>query len=105
MFASPEIEGDDSNSAYGGKLGYMIYLLDEFDTGVYVGPHVGGYFLDRNNFDENLIDESETEFSLNYGLTIGAFIDKFHVSFGYGVDDLFETEYYTFKVGFNFITY
>ncbi len=101
---SPDL-GDNSNSMFGGRIGYMIYLVNDFGTSVYVGPHVGGYSLTRNNFDSNLNDISENETSLNYGITGGLYFRPFNVAVSYGVDDLFESNYISIKVGFDIMGY
>ena len=102
FLSSPDL-GDDSNFIVGGRFGYMFHLYNDFSTAFYVGPHVGAYFLERTNFDNSGFDDTEWESSLNYGLTAGVYFTPINLAVSYGVDDLFETEYVEFKVGFNFM--
>jgi hypothetical protein len=104
LIGAPDL-GDDSNFLYGAKLGYMFYLYKEQGMSLYAGPHVGGYILQRSNLDNNFnyVDENET--SLNYGITAGIYFAPVNIAVGYGIDDLFETEYLSFKVGFDFFGY
>lgn len=93
--------GDESNFVVGGRAGYMFYLYNDFNTAFYVGPHLGMYFLERTNFNGNGFEESEGETSLNYGITAGVYFNPVNLAVEYGIDDLFETEYIGFKIGFN----
>ncbi len=104
MIGSPDL-GGDSNFLIGGRIGYMFYLMDDYDTAVYIGPHLGGYFLERTNFDSNLNSSDQSETSLNYGITAGIYFAPINLAVDYGVDDLFETEYIAFKIGFDILGY
>jgi hypothetical protein len=104
LIGAPDL-GDDSNFLYGAKLGYMFYLYQDSGTSLYAGPHLGGYVLQRSNLDNNLNYEDENETSLNYGITAGIYFAPINIAVGYGMDDLFETEYISFKIGFDFFGY
>jgi len=103
LFLTDPDLGDDSNFIVGGRAGYMFYLYNDFNTAFYVGPHLGMYFLERTNFNGSGFEESEGETSLNYGITAGVYFNPINLAVEYGIDDLFETEYIGFKIGFNFM--
>jgi hypothetical protein len=104
IIGSPDL-GDDSNFLVGGRIGYMFYLYEDNGTSLYAGPHLGGYFLERSTLDNNFNYSDETETSLNYGVTAGIYFAPINIAFDYGIDDLFESEYIAFKIGFDIFGY
>lgn len=94
--------GDDSNTIIGSRFAYLFYLLRDGGTSIYLGPHIGGYYLERSSLSNgsNYVDEGE--FSLNYGGTAGLYVGGVNLSIDYGYDDAFETTYFGAKIGFDF---
>lgn len=87
---------DDSKSTFGAKVGYMFYLYDENGVALFLGPQVG-YFGTENHTLET------SESGLLYGGEVGVYFSPLLISVGYGMNDVSELEYFSFKVGFNFM--
>lgn len=87
---------DDSKSTFGLKVGYMFPLFEENGLALFLGPKAG-YFASEN-FTQNT-----SESGLLYGGEAGIYFAPISFSVGYGMNDVTEVEYFSWRVGINIL--